>query len=192
MERNAKKTFHDVWLWYLAINLYIAITLTLSLTDHSKRYANDDLSFRVLDISKEIGPSDFEHREFSKIFSIWVMHWVLDHKTALANMYKVLRPGGEVLFFFSSWTPFNDIYDELSKTERWGEYYKQVRRPVRTRTVHASINRVESFVRTPVHALINRVESFCTRFILVLISCYASSNRFIPDAHHANPNYELK
>ena len=89
------------------------------------RYGSDTISFSVLDISGEI-PSSLPRGDFSKIFSIWVMHWVLDHGRALANMHRLLRPGGEVLFFFSSWTPFNAIYKELSQLPRWKDYFKEV------------------------------------------------------------------
>lgn len=57
----------------------------------------------------------FESR-FDHILAIHVMHWVKDQKTALANIYKHLKPNGQIHFILSPSKEGLPFYNALQKT----------------------------------------------------------------------------
>ncbi|XP_073821506.1 juvenile hormone acid O-methyltransferase-like [Musca autumnalis] len=78
---------------------------------------------KLLDIAtKNQLPSDLEG-QFDHIISSLVLHWVPDNRTALRNMFKLLRPSGGdcILTFFG----YNNIFDAnkmMSSNPKWSQY----------------------------------------------------------------------
>ncbi len=53
---------------------------------------------------------------FDHIIAIHVMHWIKDQKTALANIYHHLKPGGQIHFILAPSKEGLPFYDALQKT----------------------------------------------------------------------------
>ncbi len=74
-----------------------------------------------MDISREI-PALRSVRAFSKVFSFYCLHWVRDQQSALGNIHRLLRPGGEALLVFLAKNPVFDAYRRMAKDPRWAPY----------------------------------------------------------------------
>ncbi|XP_061394066.1 juvenile hormone acid O-methyltransferase-like [Musca vetustissima] len=87
----------------------------------------DKCDLKLLDIeTKQPLPSDMEGK-FDHLISSLVLHWVPDNRTALGNMYKLLRPeGGDcILVFFSYNSVFQANY-MMSLNPKWSQYITDV------------------------------------------------------------------
>ena len=63
---------------------------------------------------------------FTKIFSFYALHWVKDQDMVLKNTNQLLSNGGEALFAAVYDSPYFNIYDKISKEEKWGKYMHDV------------------------------------------------------------------
>ncbi|KAK4881450.1 hypothetical protein RN001_004769 [Aquatica leii] len=89
-----------------------------------KSYHNHpNIFFDVMDISATKIPTKFEE-SFDHIVSFYCLHLVNDHKTALSNMYKMLKPGGNVFLSFMGNCIIFDVYEALTNEKDWKMYLK--------------------------------------------------------------------
>ncbi|KAG5887595.1 hypothetical protein JTB14_025754 [Gonioctena quinquepunctata] len=86
-----------------------------------KNFQHPRVSFILMDISTKNLPSELENR-FDHIFSFFCFHWVQNPKQALTNLYKMLKPGGEIFLLFIERHSFDVPYENLSKYEKWSKY----------------------------------------------------------------------
>tara|TARA_R110002167_G_scaffold54785_2_gene156039 strand:- start:477 stop:1244 length:768 start_codon:yes stop_codon:yes gene_type:complete len=78
------------------------------------------IDFRVADAV------DYHFKEkFDAIFSNATLHWVIDHKKAIACMFENLREGGRIALEFGGKDNVEAITDQLRKTLRFRGYEKQ-------------------------------------------------------------------
>lgn len=78
------------------------------------------VSFEKADIGLNINGQPFNDTEsFDHITSFHYLHWVQDQECAVRNMYKLLEPGGDILVTFLVSNPFFDIFDQMSRSEKW-------------------------------------------------------------------------
>ncbi|KAF5274249.1 hypothetical protein FQR65_LT04367 [Abscondita terminalis] len=100
----------------------LGVDLSEEMIDFAKtRCANPKVSFEQMNIAAEDVPVDFED-SFDHIFSFYCLHWVQEQRKAVLNIYKMLRPGGDVLLTFLASNPIFEIYESLSKKGRWESY----------------------------------------------------------------------
>ncbi|XP_073826320.1 juvenile hormone acid O-methyltransferase-like [Musca autumnalis] len=95
----------------------------------SKYQLPERCGVRCLDIeTNTLLPNDLVGR-FDHLISSLVLHWVPDNRTALKNMFSLLRPeGGDcILVFFSFNTVFQANYI-LSCNPKWSQYIGDVNR----------------------------------------------------------------
>uniref|UniRef100_A0A6P7G8F3 Juvenile hormone acid O-methyltransferase-like n=2 Tax=Diabrotica virgifera virgifera TaxID=50390 RepID=A0A6P7G8F3_DIAVI len=90
---------------------------------------NPRASFVIFDISSETIPAEFVNR-FDHIFGFAVMHWVKNTRQALKNMYKMLKPDGQILLTYTDETSADEVYQDLSVHPKWKRYdHKQLMSP---------------------------------------------------------------
>ncbi|KAK4886611.1 hypothetical protein RN001_002882 [Aquatica leii] len=100
----------------------LGVDLSEDMVDFAKtRCSNPKVSFEQMNIAAEDVPVDFEEN-FDHIFSFYCLHWVQDQRKAMSNIFKMLKPGGDVLLTFLASNPIFEIYESLSKKGRWESY----------------------------------------------------------------------
>lgn len=110
-----------------------------------KNYLNyDNCEFYTLDIgSEELLPKNF-HGQFDHVTSFYCLHWVQNQRSALRNIYNLLRPeGGDCLLVFVVSNPIFDIYLRMSRIKRWSVFMRDVNDFISP--LHSSTNPQEEF-----------------------------------------------
>ncbi|KAG5888277.1 hypothetical protein JTB14_025197 [Gonioctena quinquepunctata] len=73
--------------------------------------------------SKEL-PEHFENG-FNHVYSFYTLHWVRKQRQAFENIYRILKPGGDILLTFLASNSIFDIYLNMSKNKKWKPYSKK-------------------------------------------------------------------
>ncbi|CAG9829228.1 unnamed protein product [Diabrotica balteata] len=79
------------------------------------------VQFVVEDIANKHLPSEFENR-FDHIFGIFAMHNVHDPNQAFKNIYKMLKPGGQVFVSCFDHKPVDEAFAKLAEHLKWKKY----------------------------------------------------------------------
>ncbi|XP_044748962.1 juvenile hormone acid O-methyltransferase-like [Coccinella septempunctata] len=90
-------------------------------------YECQNVVFEQLDVETVDVPEKFREK-FDHIFSFFCLHWVIKQSVALNNIYNMLKPEGQILLTFLAKNPIYDIYEEMSKMEKWAKYKKDYRK----------------------------------------------------------------
>jgi len=108
----------------------IGVDISEEMVEFAKtRCENSKISFEQMNIEAEDIPVDFEEG-FDHILSFYCLHWIQDQRKALANILKMLKPGGDILVTFLATNPIFDIYESLSKNGRWESYMENFKKYV--------------------------------------------------------------
>ncbi|CAN5220419.1 hypothetical protein BH10PSE19_BH10PSE19_14330 [soil metagenome] len=111
-----------------------------------------NLNFEVADV---LALDYIEH--FDTIISFHCLHWILDKRHALHNIYKALKPGGKAYlqFFVLHGRPKNDRFlYQVSQTAPWKHYFKNFQPHYFETTIGEFSGLLQS-----VGFLINRIEN---------------------------------
>ncbi|XP_018007672.1 juvenile hormone acid O-methyltransferase [Hyalella azteca] len=109
------------------VSRVVAVDVSPRMVDFAaKNFAHNIIDFRHLDIEKEENPRQKFPEGFSKIFSLYCLHWVRDQPSCLENLFTLLRPSGEALLVFLAANPLFDVYETLSMDPKWQPYMKDV------------------------------------------------------------------
>ncbi|XP_018564857.1 juvenile hormone acid O-methyltransferase [Anoplophora glabripennis] len=87
-------------------------------------YKHPRIEFVHLDISCDEIPVDFVSG-FNHVFSFYTLHWVFKQRQAFANMFKMLKPGGDMLLSFLANNPIYEVYNNMSENIKWKAYTKK-------------------------------------------------------------------
>ncbi|KAK9875103.1 hypothetical protein WA026_005897 [Henosepilachna vigintioctopunctata] len=82
------------------------------------------ISIRQLDIQTENLPKDLKGT-FDFLMSSYCFSYVVNFRQAFKNSSQLLKPGGELLFWWSKKNQLYEAYRELSHTDKWGPYLKE-------------------------------------------------------------------
>lgn len=65
------------------------------------------------------------------VVSINALHWFPEQKVFLSKVHQALKPGGRILFIIpiTPLKPVNDVFEDLSASAEWKEYYKNYNHP---------------------------------------------------------------
>lgn len=102
------------------------------LSDDMVNYARDKhfhprTSFEQFDLSVDLETqSTLKKESFDHITSFYCLMWVHNQKTAIKNLYKLLKPGGDLLVAFVAQHPIYDFYKQQSRDIRWAQYMTDV------------------------------------------------------------------
>ncbi|KAK4872465.1 hypothetical protein RN001_014494 [Aquatica leii] len=87
-----------------------------------KHYQTDPrISFQQLDILTENIPGEFV-RAFDLVISLYCLHFVGNHKKAIANMYKMLKDGGKILISVPRTSILTNTYQVVYNNPKWKKY----------------------------------------------------------------------
>ncbi|KAF5299209.1 hypothetical protein FQA39_LY02382 [Lamprigera yunnana] len=120
---------HDVLYPLLpkTINKLVGINISQKIIDFAKKnYMNSKIKFFEMDIVANLIPKNFEEN-FDCIFSFYCLHFVNDHKKALLNIHKMLKPRGTILLNFMSKFVLFNVGRNLSKTKEWQPYFSNLK-----------------------------------------------------------------
>ncbi|CAG9819632.1 unnamed protein product [Phaedon cochleariae] len=90
----------------------------------NENYGRQGREFVRFDIVSEALPEGFAGG-FHHIYSFYALHWVRKQRKAFENMYKLLKPGGDIFLTFLAKTDLYQIYKNMSKNKKWKSYTKK-------------------------------------------------------------------
>lgn len=94
-----------------------------------QQYPHPRISFEKFDIGLEIEKQLFRNTEtFDHITSFYCLHWVQNQERAIENLYKLLKPDGDMLVVFLAQNPIFEIYKQMSQNKKWAKYMTDVDR----------------------------------------------------------------
>lgn len=105
----------------------------VDLSDEMVQFAREHcahpcISFEQFDIGLELEKQKLRNIEpFDHITSFNCLHWVTrGQPTTVENMYKLLKPGGDILLLFVATHPIYKVFKELSLMDDWARYMADV------------------------------------------------------------------
>ncbi|XP_029679526.1 juvenile hormone acid O-methyltransferase-like isoform X2 [Formica exsecta] len=91
-----------------------------------KTYGNERLKFEVLDIQTKSLPEKYISG-FDHIISFNALNWCYDIRQAFENIYRIIRPGGNILINLAASHDTYDIMNILVRDIRFAPYIQDVR-----------------------------------------------------------------
>lgn len=123
----------DVTYEYIMPNLpesyarLVAIDYSDEMVEYArKQYKNPRLYYVKYDIGAEMDKQQYKHEPYDHIVSLYCLNWVQQQKQSIENMYKLLKPGGDMLVGFLAQNPIYEIYKEMAKDPKWAKYMSNV------------------------------------------------------------------
>lgn len=95
--------------------------------DHFRPPAHPNLRFEVADVRDLPYAGDFD-----LVVSFNALHWVTQQDAALRCIHKVLKPGARAVLRFvpaGERQSIEDVIEETRESPRWGDYFRDFRRP---------------------------------------------------------------
>ncbi|KAK9507178.1 hypothetical protein O3M35_007089 [Rhynocoris fuscipes] len=91
-----------------------------------KTHTTDKLTFRVLDITDSSAWISQCKEKFTKVFSFYTMHRVVNPRKAYENIYNLLKPGGELITVTPVANCMECILPYLAKMPKYSKYSEQL------------------------------------------------------------------
>nr|XP_023021175.1 juvenile hormone acid O-methyltransferase-like [Leptinotarsa decemlineata] len=102
---------------YIGINYIEGVTAVAQANFPNDKYPK--ITFVNCDIQEEFpGYSN----EFDHVFALLCLHWMWNVRTAIQNIFEMMKPGGEILASFAEVSPVSDIFHNLSRNPKWAPY----------------------------------------------------------------------
>lgn len=108
----------------------IGVDISEEMVNYARQqYPHPRISFDKFDLSVDIEKQAFGNTEpFDHITSFYCLHWVQNQESAIQNMYKLLKPNGDMLVVFLAQNPIFEIYTQMSQSKKWSKYMTDVDR----------------------------------------------------------------
>lgn len=91
------------------------------------KHIHPKTSFEQFDLGVDLETQSTLNKEsFDHIASFYCLMWVHNQKMAVQNLYKLLKPGGDLLVVFLAQHPLYDFYKKQSQDKRWAQYMADV------------------------------------------------------------------
>lgn len=108
-------------------NRLLACDMSHKMIAYAQHYhRHSKVTFVNLDIREQVDEFLREFDTFDHVVSFFCLHWVKNQKQAFANIRKLLTPDGDCLLMFLTSALSFSVYDEMSKSEKWSKYMKDV------------------------------------------------------------------
>lgn len=106
----------------------VGYDLSLEMVKHArKNHIHPKVSFDKFDLSIDAEQQLLSGMEkFDHITSFYCLQWIQNQKTVVRNLYKLLKPGGDLLVIFLSQHPVFRFFKEQSQDNRWAEHMVDV------------------------------------------------------------------
>ncbi|XP_011878406.1 PREDICTED: NADH dehydrogenase [ubiquinone] 1 alpha subcomplex assembly factor 5-like [Vollenhovia emeryi] len=107
--------------------IVIGTDISKNMIEYARRTytIKERLEFEVLDIQTKALPTKYVSK-FDFIFSFHTLHWCIDIRQAFENIYRMLRPNGNMLILFVSSHEIFDILENLAEDVRFAPYINDV------------------------------------------------------------------
>lgn len=109
----------------------IGVDISEEMVNYARQqYPYPRISFDKFDLSVDIDQQPFgkSTEPFDHITSFYCLHWVQNQENAIQNMYKLLKPNGDMLVVFLAQNPIFEIYAQMSQSKKWAKYMTDVDR----------------------------------------------------------------
>ncbi|KAM7281598.1 uncharacterized protein ISCGN_006274 [Ixodes scapularis] len=103
---------------------FVAVDASEDMLKYAREhFAHPKICYAALDILAD-DVSDFVERYglFDRVYSLLCFNWLKDQEKALKNVVKLMKPGGEALFWFNARTPQMRFRKTLAGMQRWSKY----------------------------------------------------------------------
>ncbi|CAG9812717.1 unnamed protein product [Phaedon cochleariae] len=102
---------------------YVGVDINKNFLSLAQRILMEDTRFRFveMDIATDIVPNDLIGK-FDHILSFLTLHWVKNPRKSFENMYKMLKPDGELFLMYFAKVPIDYAFTELGKDPKWAKY----------------------------------------------------------------------
>ncbi|KAK4872384.1 hypothetical protein RN001_014413 [Aquatica leii] len=109
----------------------------------SKYYQTDPrVSYKQLDILTDTLPTEFIEA-FDLILSLSCLHYVGDHRKALNNIYKMLKPDGKIIITFVEKSMLPNIYQYVYNNPKWSKYMSNFNNAIHVSTEQSTKKLIE-------------------------------------------------
>ncbi|KAK4880442.1 hypothetical protein RN001_008588 [Aquatica leii] len=116
---------HDKILPILPNNMkqIIGVDILRENIEYARNHYQTDprISFEEMDILTDRLPNEYI-ATFDLIVSLFCFHLIGDHKKALKNIYKMLKPGGKILINFIDKSVLPNMYQYVYDNPKWTKY----------------------------------------------------------------------
>lgn len=94
----------------------VGVDVSQEMVEFSRQqYPLSRVSFEKFDVGLDIEKQQLRNAEqFDHITSFFCLHWIQNQELAVQNIFKLLRPGGDMLLMFLAQHPVFEIYKQLS------------------------------------------------------------------------------
>lgn len=106
----------------------IGIDVSQEMIDYARKtQIHPKLSFEQFDLNIDIEKQTLNSIEqHDHIFSFYCLHWVQNLRIGIQNLYKLLKPDGDMLIMFALSNPLFDVYKEQWKNSPWSKYMSDI------------------------------------------------------------------
>lgn len=92
-----------------------------------EQYPHPRILFEKFDLGIDLEKQQFRNVDpFDHITSFYCLHWVQNQEKAIQNMYRLLKPNGDMLLVFLAQNPIFEIYKQMSQSKKWSKYMTDV------------------------------------------------------------------
>ncbi|KAF6208554.1 hypothetical protein GE061_017012 [Apolygus lucorum] len=91
----------------------------------TSNFKSDQIMYRILDIENVSWETELE-KSYHKIFSFYCFHWIQNQKLAVKNLFRLLKPDGQLFLVFLSKSAVFELYKHLKKNPNWAPYMQDV------------------------------------------------------------------
>ncbi|KAH9384435.1 hypothetical protein HPB48_026442 [Haemaphysalis longicornis] len=88
----------------------------------AEKYPHPKIHHKQLDIIGDVDKFVRAEGQFQRVYSFLMLQWVRDQRRAMANVEKLLLPGGECLLMFERNLHFFDLFVAMMNSPRWAKY----------------------------------------------------------------------
>ncbi|KAK4872382.1 hypothetical protein RN001_014411 [Aquatica leii] len=111
----------------------IGVDLSFENLEYARIHHQKDprISYEQLDILTDALPTEYLEA-FDLIISLSCFHFVGDHRKALKNIYKMLKPGGKVLISYLGKSVLPSMYQHVYDNPKWSQYMSNFKNAIYT------------------------------------------------------------
>ncbi|CAN7986460.1 unnamed protein product, partial [Ixodes hexagonus] len=105
----------------------VGTDVSATMIDYARRhFDHSHVHYETLNISEDVSTFLEIHGAFDRVYSFYCLHWIKDQRSALANIARLMAPGGECLLQFCARTPVYALWRDFAQMSRWRSCIKNI------------------------------------------------------------------
>lgn len=105
----------------------VGVDLSQEMVEFARQqYRHPRISFEQFDLGVDVDKQQFCTEPFDHITSFYCLHWVQNQEQAVKNIYKLLKPNGDMLLVFLAQNPIFEIYKQMASNKKWAKFMTDV------------------------------------------------------------------